>query len=169
TGIDQWLGQVDSRSMGKLKDMGAATATNGAVGLYHVENITPDALDHGRKLLAEGYQTYVIDEAELERVRKDYPNLWTKKDGKPTRAFVGCPHNSFYQLYDWGMKVTHALANRGQEKVAIPLHLFCSPPVRHHFEAEHGELVRDMSRAGITFTNTCPLTFMGIPGIAATE
>ena len=168
-GIDQWLGQVDSRSMGKLKDMGAATATNGAVGLYHVENITPDALDHGRKLLAEGYQTYVIDEAELERVRKDYPNLWTKKDAKPTRAFVGCPHNSFYQLYDWGMKVTHALANRGQEKVAIPLHLFCSPPVRQHFEAEHGELVRDMNRAGITFSNTCPLTFMGIPGITETE
>jgi len=38
-GIDRYLGQVDSLSCGKLKDMGAATATNGAVGLYHVENI----------------------------------------------------------------------------------------------------------------------------------
>ncbi|BAQ15616.1 aconitase X catalytic domain-containing protein [Methyloceanibacter caenitepidi] len=42
--------------MGKLKDMGAATATNGAVGLYHVENITPDAIEHGRDLLIKGYQ-----------------------------------------------------------------------------------------------------------------
>jgi predicted aconitase len=169
TGIDQWLGQVDSRSCGKLKDMGAGTATNGAVGLYHVENITPDALDQGRKLLAEGYQTYVIDDAELERVRKNYPNLWTTKDAKPTRAIIGCPHNSFHQLYDWGMKVTHALANRGQEKTAIPLNLFCSTPVREHFIAEHSELARDMKRAGINFPDTCPLMFMGIPGVAQTE
>jgi predicted aconitase len=168
-GIDRYLGKVDGISCGKLKDMGAATATNGAVGLYHVENITPDAIDQGRKLLAKGYQTYVIDNAEIERVRKDYPNLWTKKDAKPTRAFVGCPHNSFHQLYDWGMKVTHALSNRGQEKVAIPLHLFCSPLVKNHFEEEHAELVRDMKRAGVTFTNTCPLTFAGIPGITKTE
>ena len=169
TGIDKYLGQVDGVSMGKLKDMGAATATNGAVGLYHVENVTPEAIDHGRDLLAEGYQTFVIDDAEIERVRAHYPNLWTKKDAKPTRAFVGCPHNSFHQLYDWGMKVTHALANRGQEKVAIPLHLLCSTLVKNHFMDKHPELVRDMTRAGITFTNSCPLTYMGIPGITQTE
>ena len=168
-GIDRYLGQIDGVSMGKLKDMGAATATNGAVGLYHVENITPDAVDQGRKLLAEGYQTYVIDDAEVERVRKDYPNLWSRKDAKPTRAFVGCPHNTFHQLYDWGIKVTQALSNRGQEKIAIPLHLFCSTLVLNHFEQEHPELMRDMKRAGITFTNTCPLIFCGIPDITATE
>ncbi|WP_439185047.1 aconitase X [Carboxylicivirga taeanensis] len=168
-GIDKYLHQVDNLSMGKLKDMGAATATNGAVGLYHVENITPDAIDHGRKLLVEDYKTYVIDDAEIERVRNDYPNLWTKKDAKPTRAFVGCPHNSFHQLYDWGMKVTHELANRGKKKVAIPLHLLCSTLVKNHFLDKHPELVRDMLRAGITFTNSCPLTFMGIPGIIQKE
>jgi len=53
--------------------------------------------------------------------------------------------------------------------VGIPLHLFCSPLVFNHFQDEHSELVRDMKRAGITFTNTCPLTFCGIPGITATE
>ena len=169
TGVDQFLGQIDGVSMGKLKDMGAATATNGAVGLYHVENITPDAIDQGRDLLVEGYQTYVIDDAEVDRVRKAYPNLWTQKDAKPTRAFVGCPHNSFHQLYDWGMKVTHALANRGQEKVAIPLHLLCSPLVFDHFLDEHSELVRDLKRVGVNFTNTCPLTFAGLPGITKTE
>lgn len=168
-GADRYLGQVDSISCGKLKDMGAATATNGAVGLYHVENITPDAIDHGRDLLVEGYQTYVIDDAEIDRVRKAYPNLWSKKDAKPTRAFVGCPHNSFHQLYDWGQRITRALSNRGQAKVAIPLHLFCSPLVFDHFLDEHAELVRDLKRVGVNFTNTCPLTFAGIPGITATE
>ena len=168
-GVDKYLGQVDNVSMGKLKDMGAATATNGAVGLYHVENITPDAIDLGRKLLNKGYQTYVIDDAELERVRKNYPNLWSKKTNKPTRAFIGCPHNSFHQLYDWGMKVTHALSNRGLQKVAFPTHLFCSPPVRKHFEDEYPELVRDMKRAGLTFTNICPLMFAGLKDFNDTE
>jgi predicted aconitase len=168
-GIERYLGQFDDISMGKLKDMGAATATNGAVGLYHVENITPDALEQGRDLLAEGYQTYVIDDAEVERVRKDYPNLWTNKDARPTRAFVGCPHNSFHQLHDWGMKVTHGLESRGQATVAIPLHLFCGPLVFDHFLDEHPEMVRDLKRVGVNFTNTCPLTFAGIPGITKTE
>jgi len=67
------------------------------------------------------------------------------------------------------MKVTHALANRGQAKVAIPLHLFCSPLVFDHFLDEHSELVRDLKRVGVNFTNTCPLTFAGIPGITETE
>ena len=67
------------------------------------------------------------------------------------------------------MKVTHALANRGQERVAIPLHLLCSRPVEDHFLDKHPDLVRDMKRAGITFTNSCPLTFLGIPGITKTE
>ena len=168
-GIERYLGQFDDISLGKLKDMGAATATNGAVGLYHVENITPDALEQGRHLLAEGYQTYVIDDAEVERVRKDYPNLWTNKDARPTRAFVGCPHNSFHQLHDWGMKVTHGLESRGQATVAIPLHLFCGPLVFDHFLDEHPEMVRDLKRVGVNFTNTCPLTFAGIPGITKTE
>ena len=168
-GIDKFLGQVDEISCGKLKDMGAATATNGAVGLYHVEGITPEAVEQGRDLLDEGYQTYVIDDAEMERVRKNYPNLWSKKDARPTRAFVGCPHNSFHQLYDWSTKITLALKDRGQEKVSVPTYLFCSPLVRDHFEDQHPELVRDVKRAGVKFTNMCALMFAIMPGVGETE
>ncbi|BAQ15615.1 hypothetical protein [Methyloceanibacter caenitepidi] len=68
------------------------------------------------------------------------------------------------------MKVTHALSDRrGHERVAIPLHLLCSPLVKNHIMEEHPDLVRDMMRAGITFTSTYPLTFLGIPGITLTE
>ena len=41
--------------------------------------------------------------------------------------------------------------------------------MKNHFIEEHAELVGDMMRAGITFTNTCPLTFLGMPGITETE
>ena len=168
-GVDKFLGQVDHISCGKLKDMGAATATNGAVGLYHVEGITPEAIEQGRDLLDEGYQTYVIDDAEMERVRKNYPNLWSKKDAKPTRAFIGCPHNSFHQLYDWSTKITVALTDRRQQKVSVPTYLFASPLVRDHFEDKHPELVRDVKRAGVKFTNMCALMFAIMPGVGAKE
>ena len=105
----------------------------------------------------------------MERVCKNYPNLWSKKDAKPTRAFVGCPHNSFHQLYDWSTKITLALADRGQEKVSVPTYLFASPLVRDHFEDKHPELVRDVKRAGVKFTNMCALMFAIMPGIGQSE
>ena len=43
-GLDRWLGKLDEDARTYLKDFGAATASNGAVGLYHVEHITPEAV-----------------------------------------------------------------------------------------------------------------------------
>ena len=45
-------GKPDLVAMGKLKAMGSSTASSGAVGLYHVENVTPEAKEQDRKLLA---------------------------------------------------------------------------------------------------------------------
>ena len=56
TGLDRFLGPAgDERTVSYLKDMGAAAASNGAVGLYHVENVTPEAVAMGRDLLADGH------------------------------------------------------------------------------------------------------------------
>ena len=47
-GLSQWLGgTLDDAAKAYLKDMGAASASNGAVGLYHVDGITPEAVDLG--------------------------------------------------------------------------------------------------------------------------
>lgn len=169
-GIAQYFGdKVDGSNMHKLKAMGSSTASNGAVGLYHIEKLTPDAIEKGRNLLVEGYQTYVIDDAELERVRSTYPNLWEKKDAQPTRCFIGCPHNTYHEIYTWGKNVTEALKERGQKKVAIPIHLFCATVVRDHLIDEHPILVRDMKRGGMTFSNMCTVTFTGLKGYQETE
>ena len=41
-GLDKWIGtELNEATKGYLKDFGAATASNGAVGLYHIENLTP--------------------------------------------------------------------------------------------------------------------------------
>ena len=40
-GLDQWLKTLDEDAKTYLKGLRRATASNGAVGLYHVEGITP--------------------------------------------------------------------------------------------------------------------------------
>lgn len=76
-GLDKWLGgKLDDAAKTYLKDFGAATASNGAVGLYHVENITPEAVELGESLIKEDAKVYVIDDAELKRVYDSYPVIW---------------------------------------------------------------------------------------------
>ena len=65
-GLDKWIGnELNDTAKAYLKDFGAATASNGAVGLYHIENLTPEAVELGEALIAEGAKEYVIDDAEL--------------------------------------------------------------------------------------------------------
>jgi predicted aconitase len=148
-GVDQYFeGGITPENVHKLKAMGASTASNGAVGLYHVENVTPDAIEKGRKLLAKGYKTYVVDDAEIARIYDNFPNLWGTKDADPTRLFIGCPHNTYHEVVYWGRKITEELKKRGQDKVALPIHVFVSVVVRNHVLDDHPLLVRDMKRAG---------------------
>ena len=110
-GLDKWLGgELDDAAKTYLKDFGAATASNGAVGLYHVENITPEAVKYGKDLIAEDAKVYVVDDAELQRVYESYPVIWKKKDAKPKLCFMGCPHMSL-QRADTATAAATAAAN----------------------------------------------------------
>ena len=101
-GLDKWLGsELDEAACTYLKDFGAATASNGAVGLYHIDNLTPEAKELGKSLIKEGAKEYVIDDAELQRIYDSYPVIWKNKDAKPKLCFMGCPHMSLQQLKDW--------------------------------------------------------------------
>ena len=100
-GLDKWIGnELDDKAKTYLKDFGAATASNGAVGLYHIDGLTPEAKEQGEKLLAEGYKTFVIDDKVLEDTYKNYPIMWKNEDAKPKLCFMGCPHFSQEQLHD---------------------------------------------------------------------
>ena len=106
TGMEPWLGtELNDENCAYLKDFGAATASNGAVGLYHIENLTPEAKELGASLVAPGAQVYVIDDAELQRVQDNYPVIWKNPDAKPKLCFVGCPHMSLQQLQAWTIAV----------------------------------------------------------------
>ena len=120
-GIDKYLGtEVGNDNMHLLKKMGSATASSGAVGLYHVENLTPDAKQKGRKLLKEGFQTYTYDDKEQARVLATYPTDFPDRPKDPTVAIIGCPHNTYKEILDWGTWVTEAMEKKRREKARHP-------------------------------------------------
>lgn len=161
-GLDKWLGtELNDEVCTYLKDFGAATASNGAVGLYHIENLTPEAVELGKNLVKETANVYVIDDNELQRVYDNYPIVWKKKDAKPKLCFMGCPHMSFEQLKSWTLKLEKGLADAGNSKVLIPTVFTASPAVINKFnETEYAPKLKEM---GVVVSYICPLMYMNNP------
>ena len=162
TGMNTWLGtELTDEVCAYLKDFGAATASNGAVGLYHIENLTPEAKEQGAALVAEGAKVYVIDDAELERVQANYPVMWKNADAKPKLCFVGCPHMSLQQLIDWTVRVEEGLKASGNQKVLIPTVFTTAPAVKKEFEKT--EYAARLEATGVILSYICPLMYMNNP------
>ena len=161
-GLDKWLGtNLDDATCTYLKDFGAATASNGAVGLYHIDNLTPEAVELGKSLIAEGAREYVIDDAELERVKAEYPVVWKNPDAEPKLCFMGCPHMSLEQLISWTERVEKALAEAKNEKVVIPTVFTAAPGVLEKFNAT--EYAKRLEKTGVITSYICPLMYMNNP------
>lgn len=161
-GLDKWLGgKLDDSAKAYLKDFGAATASNGAVGLYHVENITPEAVEAGRSLIAEGAKEYVIDDAELQRVYDSYPVIWKNKDAKPKICFIGCPHLSMAQLKRWTADIKESLEKNGKKKVVVPTVFTTAPDVIEAFKKEPD--YQTLMDEGVVLSYICPLMYMNNP------
>ena len=161
-GLDKWLGtELDDAACAYLKDFGAATASNGAVGLYHIDKLTPEAVELGESLIAEGAKEYVIDDAELQRVQDNYPVIWKNPDATPKLCFVGCPHLSLQQLKDWTEKVEQGLKDSGNKKVLIPTVFTAPPKVLEAFEKT--EYAARLKATGVITSYICPLMYMNNP------
>ena len=161
-GLDKWLGtELDDAACTYFKDFGAATASNGAVGLYHIENLTPEAKESGETLIKEDAKVYVIDDAELERVKSNYPVIWKEKDATPKLCFMGCPHMSLQQLKDWTKRVEAGLKEAGNSKVVIPTVFTASPAVLKEFEKT--DFAARLKATGVITSYICPLMYMNNP------
>ena len=161
-GMEQWLGtELDDENCAYLKDFGAATASNGAVGLYHMENLTPEAKELGRDLILPDAQIYVIDDAELARVQANYPVMWKNPDAAPKLCFVGCPHLSMQQLIDWTEGVEKGLRQSGLKKVAIPTVFTTAPAVKKAFDRT--PYAARLKATGVVLSCICPLMYMNNP------
>ena len=161
-GLDRWIGtELDDAACSYLKDFGAATASNGAVGLYHIANLTPEAKELGESLIVRGAKEYVIDDAELQRVQDNYPVMWKNEDATPKLCFVGCPHLSLEQLKTWTDNIEAALAANGKKKVVIPTVLTAAPAVLEKFNKT--DYAARLKATGVITSYICPLMYMNNP------
>jgi predicted aconitase len=77
-------------SVDQLKALGAAMAASGAVALYHIEGVTPEANEPG----------IILPEAEsfvIESVKEGYAMLDGGGD-EIDLVWIGCPHASLHEL-----------------------------------------------------------------------
>lgn len=161
-GLDKWIGdELNEDVKDYLKDFGAATASNGAVGLYHIDKITPEAKELGEKLIKEDAKEYIITDEELERVYKSYPIMWKNKDKQGNKAFIGCPHLSMTQLNDWADRIINAVKEAGRKKVKIETVLCTAPAIRAEFVKT--EKYKQLYEVGARVTCICPLMYTSNP------
>lgn len=167
-GLDRFLGtEIDDPTRDYLKDMGAATASSGAVGLYHVENLTPDAKEQGRDLLAPDARTYVIDDRVLADLVAAFPMPWTDRDATPETALIGCPHLSLSQLRTVSGRITAALEDADRQTVRMRTVLSASPKVIAAFREQEPEAYRRVTGAGVSLSSFCPALHMTSPASAS--
>lgn len=161
-GLDKFLGdEINEDVEGYLKDFGAATASNGAVGLFHIDNLTPEAKRMGMTLIKQEAQEYIIDDQELERVYKSYPVIWKKKDKPGNLVFIGCPHLTIKQVRDWSNKIIKGLEETGHKKVVVRTIMTTSPYVLKIFKNE--PLYEEIISKGVKITSICPLMYTNNP------
>lgn len=161
-GMEKWLGnELDEDACSYLKDFGAATASNGAVGLYHIEGLTPEAKQQGEKLIKKNAKVYIIDDAELERVQQNYPIIWKDVNAKPELCFVGCPHMTLKQMEAWADDLERELRKNGLDRVTVPTVFTASPAVIK--ELNKTIYAYKLTSYGIIVSYICPLMYMNNP------
>lgn len=87
-GIPYFRG-IEGANTDQLKALGAAMAASGAVALYHVENLTPEA----QLMDPKGLETIEVGEKEL---KETYGKLNTGE--APDIIIFGCPHASLREI-----------------------------------------------------------------------
>ena len=153
--LDRYLSpELDAETTDYLQELGTACATYGAVGLFHVENITPEAIDFGRDLLVPELQTYVIDDQELQKLLNSFPSFWTDENAKPERCYIGCPHLSLRQLYWWAETIHTALHANTKNRLEIDTVLCAAPQVLEKFKEDERCYFR-LKEAGVKFSPAC--------------
>jgi len=102
-----------------------------------------------------------LDDAELQRVKDNYPVVWKNPDAQPKLCFMGCPHMSLQQLKDWTEKVEEGLKYSGNKKVVIPTVFTAAPKVLEKFNQT--EYAQRLKNTGVITSYICPLMYMNNP------
>jgi len=136
-----------------LKSLGAAMAATGAVALYHIENVTPEALQ--TNMLAESYETIVISS-----LQEGYEAMNTSVNDIDLVS-LGCPHASYAEI----RKIAEYLDGK---KIKSALWITTSQPM-YYYAKRDGALQIIEKAGGKIVCDTCmivaPISELGIQSL----
>jgi predicted aconitase len=115
-----------------LKALGAAMAASGAVALYHIEGVTPEA--DQADIVAPDAETVVI-----ENLDEGYAALTSTDDHEIDLVWIGCPHASLQEL-------AHVIELLADRRVRTTLWVTMAHELRA--EAEKAGLVAELEGLG---------------------
>jgi len=145
TGIPQDV-KIDS-----LKGFCAAAASSGAVGLFHMVEITPEA--QTLEMCLHGKTPANVYEITPKLIRKAEERLWTVKSDTADLVVVGCPHYSPAEF----VRLVQLIKGKKVHSSVI-FWVFTNRSV-YAWIKENG-ILADLTDAGITvFTDGCPLQY----------
>jgi predicted aconitase len=157
-GLDRFLGRgLSGATKDYLREMGAACATYSAVGLFHVENITPEALERDRDLLLDDHNSIQIDEKTIRQIKSEFSSSGMDDETKPERCFIGCPHLSTRQLNWWSEEILNRLKKQNKDRLEVDTVLCAAPGVIKEFKSNR-EMYERMHRVGVRFSPSCAET-----------
>jgi predicted aconitase len=118
----------------QLKAIGAAMAATGAVALYHVEGITPEAQKNQYDI--SGIETVPVEQADVSRLFTDIP---------VDAVALGCPHCSSAELAEIARLLTGKIVTK-------PLYVFAAQGVIDR----NVKIVDSIEKSGArVFADTC--------------
>lgn len=138
----------------KLKALGAAMAATGAVALFHVEGVTPEA--QSASVSVPNAETLVVDDL--------VPGYRALSDAVEhiDLVWIGCPHASLAEI----RRVAEHLQGR---HLRLPLWVTCARPVRD-LAAAQGLLETIEAAGGRVFADACmaiaPVRDLGFHAVA---
>lgn len=147
SGVPVFTGIPKDVSNDQLKSLGAALASSGAVALFHIVGITPEAPTVEAAFGPNTpKQTWDFTDAEKEEA---YQKL-SKQQGQPVSLVaMGCPHSSINEI----IRVAELVKGKN---VKSAFWVLCAQPIKHLAERSgHAKILAD---AGVTLVcDTCPV------------
>jgi predicted aconitase len=130
-------GPDSARRVDLLKALGAAMAASGAVALYHIQGVTPEADDPG--MIDPAAETLVVESLAEGYAMLQRPAVNTGQGDRVDLVWIGCPHASLDEL----AQVIELLAGRRAESA-----LWVTMAREMRIEAERAGLVAELEMLG---------------------
>jgi predicted aconitase len=154
-GLDRYLKAIpDPSTLQFLHDLGTTCAVAGGIGLFHVENVTPEATRSGRTLLRSNAAYALVDDAAIGSANRAIHSTLSPEEIRPSKCLVGCPHLTLEQLQAWTDRIGREMHRHGRDRLAVETIFVAAPAVIRAF-AQCPEDYSRLTGWGVRLSSFC--------------